>query len=138
MGKQLNTREKAAIFGIIGGLLMLIVGVTGAATWQTIGELVESFIGNDSLNIVFQILVLIGGLGGLIVILGGLLLWSKKDNVKFGKLLITLGAGFGLIGLIILVVLTVLGDNSGSELYGVLGIGFIGLIFSIVARQKAE
>jgi len=138
MGKQMTNREKAAIYAIIGGILMLIVGVTGAGAWQTIGELVESFIENDSLNIVFQVLVLIGGLGGLIVILGGLLIKSKKDNVKFGKLLITLGAGFGLIGLIILVVLTVLGDNPGSELYGVLGIGFIGLIFSIAARQKAE
>ncbi len=73
-----------------------------------------------------------------IVILGGLLIKSKKDNVKFGKLLITIGAGFGLIGLIIFVVLTIMGDDPTAGLFGVLGIGFIGLIFSIVARQKAE
>ena len=144
MTKELTNNEKAGYIGIVGGVLMLLAGVTGAAAWTALGELTTQIIGNDSLNLVFQILALVGSLGGIVVILGGLMITgkimkAKKDKaVSSGKLLITLGAGFGLIGLIIFIILALLGDNPGIAIFTALGIGMIGLIMSIIARQKAQ
>ena len=133
----MTNNEKAGIIAMVGGVLMLVAGVTGAAAWENIGELAQGIVGNDSLNLVFQVLVILGGLGGLIVILGGLL-FRKKDKVKFGKALITIGAGFGLIGLVIFMILALMGEEMVATLVGALGIGFIGLILSIVARKKVR
>ncbi len=133
MGK-LKTNRRAGIIALIGGVLMLIAGVTGASTWAKIGDIAIDITGLESLGIVFQILVLIGSLGGIIVILGGLVL---QKAVTPAKIMITLGAGFGIIGLIIFVVVTMIGDNPALNFISAIGLGFIGLILSIVARQKA-
>ncbi|MFW6072409.1 MAG: hypothetical protein ACOC6U_02790 [Thermoplasmatota archaeon] len=113
---------------------MLIAGVTGASTWREIGDIAIDITGVQSLGIVFQVLVLIGSLGGLVVIVGGLIL---QKSVTSGKILITIGAGFGIIGLIIFLVVTFMGDNPAANFISAIGLGFIGLILTIVARQKA-
>lgn len=136
MGNMTNN-EKAGVIAIVGGILMLIAGVTGAATWEKLGELAQDVTGNSDLNIVFQVLALLGSLGGLIVIVGGLL-FRKKDKVKVGKLLITIGAGFGLIGLIIFLVLAFMGDEMVATVLGALSLGFVGLVLSIAARMKVR
>ncbi len=145
MGKRkMTNNEKAGFIAIIGGILMLLAGITGAATWAALGTLTEGIIGNDSLNLVFQILALLGSLGGLVIILGGLMIHGKyfkmkKDKrVKIGKLFITLGAGMGVIGLIIFLVLALFSTDPAGNIFGAIGFGFIGLILTIVARQKTK
>lgn len=144
MARKMTNNEQAGLIAIIGGILMLLAGVTGAATWTALGDLTEQIIGNDSLNLVFQILALLGSLGGLLVMLGGLMIHGKyikmkKDKrVKFGKLLITIGAGMGVIGLIIFLVLALLGSNPAGNILGAVGLGFIGLVMTIIARMKAK
>lgn len=136
MGKKgMTENEKASIIAIIGGVLMLIAGVTGAAAWQTISDIAIELTGIEILGLVFGILVLLGSLGGLLVIVGGVLIRNKK-RVGPGKGLITVGAGFGLIGLIIFIILTIV-EGEIPFLTG-LSIGFVGLILSISARQKAQ
>lgn len=122
------------MIAVVGGVLMLIAGVTGASTWREIGDIAIDITGVQSLGIVFQVLVLIGSLGGLVVIVGGLIL---QKSVTSGKILITIGAGFGIIGLIIFLVVTFMGDNPAANFISAIGLGFIGLILTIVARQKA-
>lgn len=142
--RRRSQNEKAGIVGIIGGILMLIAGVTGAATWASIGEQAESITGITALGTVFQVLVALGSLGGLLVILGCLFIgWQiikirTKNRVKLGKILISIGAGFGLLGLIIFIVLTALGEDPFGNFLGAIGIGFVGLLCSIYARQKAH
>jgi hypothetical protein len=131
-----ETNKTAGMLAILGGLFMLIAGLTGAATWQHLGDLAIDITGIDALGIVFQILVVMGSLGGLLVILGGLLL--RADKVGGGKALITIGAGMGIIGLLIFLIVTLLGDDPGGSLIGAMGIGFVGLILTIVARMKAQ
>ncbi|MFP4051509.1 MAG: hypothetical protein ACLFVB_07205 [Thermoplasmata archaeon] len=126
--------RKAGMIAVVGGVLMLIAGVTGASTWREIGDIAIDITGVQSLGIVFQVLVLIGSLGGLVVIVGGLIL---QKSVTSGKILITIGAGFGIIGLIIFLVVTFMGDNPAANFISAIGLGFIGLILTIVARQKA-
>lgn len=143
MRRDSKDNETAGLIGIIGGVLMLIGGVTGAANWAKLGEIVIEATGQEYLAIVFQILVLIGSLGGLIVIVGGLLIHEKimkgdqKTRVTTGIILITIGAGFGLIGLIIFLVVTFMGKDPVINFLAGFGLGFIGLLMTIVARYKA-
>ncbi len=143
--KKLTNNEQAGLIAMIGGILMLLAGITGAATWAALGDMAENVIGNDSFNIVFQVLALVGSLGGLVIIFGGLIIHGKyikikkKDQrVKIGKLFITLGAGMGVIGLIIFLVLAIFTDDPAGNIFGAVGLGLIGLILTIIARQKTK
>ncbi len=142
--KKLTNNEQAGLIAIIGGILMLLAGMTGAATWAALGDLAFEITGNSSLNIVFQVLALMGSLGGLLVILGGLFIHGqyikmKKDKrVKTGKFFITIGAGMGIVGLIIFLVLTLFSDDPAGNILGAVGLGFIGLILTMIARQKTK
>ena len=140
----LTNNEKAGLIAIIGGIFMLLAGITGAATWAALGNLIVDITGNNDMKLPFQILALIGSLGGLIIILGGLMIHGKyikmkKDKrVKVGKIFITLGAGMGVIGLIIFLVLALFSADPAGNIFGAVGIGFVGLILTIVARQKTR
>jgi hypothetical protein len=139
-----SQNEKCGMVGMVGGILMMIAGVTGAATWGNIGEQAMDITGIKALGTVFQVLVALGSLGGLLVILGSIFIgWriiniKTKNRVKSGKLMITIGAGFGLFGLLIFLLLTMLGDDPMGNFLGAIGIGFVGLVCSIYARQKSH
>ena len=127
--------KKAMQLAVVAGILLLISGVSGAAAWSTVEDFVtENISDSDAIQMVFVVLILIASLGGLIVILGGAMIGKKK--VGPGKALITLGAGLGLIGLIVSVVV---GLMEGSiVIFGFFAIGGVGLILSIIARAMAE
>ena len=120
---------------IIAGILLLIAGISGLATWETIKYFVTTHVADNSVvQIVFAILIFIASLGGISVIIGGLLI--GKNKVGTGKFIITLGAGLGLIGLIFsLAVAYIEGDFTVGSFFS---IGMIGLILSIVARVRAK
>ena len=130
-----SRNKKAMIIAIIAGILLLIAGINGIATWETIKDFVLDNIGeNEVIEIIFVILILIASLGGLAVIIGGLLF--GKDKVRTGKLLIALGAGLGIIGLIVSIVIAIYEE---SPIIGsFFSIGAIGLIMSIIARMIAK
>jgi hypothetical protein len=131
MGKN-STAMKIAIFA---GILLLISGINGIATWETIKNFVITTIADHFIiQVIFAILLFIASLGGISVIAGGLLI--GKGKVGTGKFLILLGAGLGLIGLIIAIYI---GYTEGSLTIGsFFSIGVIGLILSIVARLLAK
>ena len=130
------SRNKAAMgVAIVAGLLLLIEGVSGFATWTTIKEFVTNNVtDNEIVLYIFVILILIASLGGIAVIIGGLLI--GKNKVKTGKFIIALGTGLGLIGLIVSIII---GVSEGSfTLNSLITLGAIGLILSIVARMMAK
>ncbi len=120
---------------IVAGTLLLIAGVSGAATWQAIKEFVASqFPGNEILEIIFVILIFIASLGGIAVIIGGLLIGKKK--IGTGRTFILLGAGMGIIGLIFS---SIVAYSEGNLTLGsFLSIGTIGIVLSIAARMIAK
>jgi hypothetical protein len=130
-----NKNTQAMIIAIIAGLLLLISGLSGLAAWETIKDFVLEHVGDHEIfQIVFVILLFIASLGGIAVIIGGLLI--GKNKVGTGKFIIALGAGIGLIGLIISLVIGYM-ENS-LTLEGFLSIGAIGIILSIIARMIAK
>jgi hypothetical protein len=120
---------------VVAGILLLIAGVNGILTWETIKVFVTTHImDNTIVQFVFAILIFIASLGGLAVIVGGILIGKKKLHT--GKFLITLGAGLGLIGLIVSIIISII---EGSFTIGAfLSIGMVGLLLSIVARAIAK
>ena len=133
--KMASKSSQAMGIAIIAGILLLIAGISGAATWQAISDFVEDqFPGNEILEIVFVILIFIASLGGIAVIIGGLLIGKKKT--KTGRLLILLGAGMGIIGLIFSIIVAY--SEGNLTIGSFLSIGMIGIILSIAARMIAK
>jgi hypothetical protein len=128
-----NTQAMGIAF--IAGILLIIGGISGLATWETIKDFVTTHIADNSIiQIVFAILIFIASLGGLSVIAGGLLI--GKNKIGLGKFIIALGAGLGLIGLIFSLIVTYIEGN--FTIGSFFSIGVIGLILSIVARKLAK
>jgi len=134
--KNMSSKStQAMVIAMIAGILLLIAGVSGAATWQAIRDFVASqFPGNEFLDIVFVILIFIASLGGIAVIIGGILI--GKNKIGIGRTFILLGAGMGIIGLIFSIIIAY---NEGNLTIGsFLSIGMIGIILSIAARIIAK
>lgn len=126
------TKTKSAmILALLAGILLLISGISGLATWETIKNFVtENIIDNTIVQFVFAILIFIASLGGLSVIAGGILI--GKNKIRTGKFLILLGAGMGLVGLIFTVAVAYV--EGSLTLGSFFSIGTIGLVLSIIAR----
>ena len=131
--KLLSNREQAMYLGIFGGVLMLIAGASGAATWNTIGDAAVEITGSDSVALTFAILVMLASLGGLLVMIGALM-FKKRKRVKIGKILIIIGAGCGVLGLIVLAILSLV----NGDYFFFTGLDFIGLVLAIFARKKVR
>jgi len=132
MGSKKST---AMIIAIIAGILLIISGISGMATWTTIKDFVTMHVvDNEIIQIVFAVLIFIASLGGLSVIIGGVLI--GKNKIGLGKLFITLGAGLGLIGLIFSILVVFSQDS--LTLGSFFSVGMLGLILSIVARMLAK
>ena len=129
------SRNKQAMFiALIAGILLLVSGLSGFATWETIKEFVTQHVtDNKIVQIVFAVLIFIASLGGIAVIIGGLLI--GKDKVRTGKFFIMLGAGLGLIGLIFSIIIAY--KEESLRIGSFLSVGVIGLILSIIARMVA-
>lgn len=127
------------ILALISGILLIIGGVTGSVGLYGLLPWIASVLGLPpeiltTINLVLLVLGFIASLGGIAVIIGALLV--AKERIRTGKLLITLGAGMGLIGFI-LFVLTMY--QSGASIASILPIIYstpelLGGILSILAR----
>ena len=130
-----SKKSMAMIIAIVAGILLIISGISGMATWETIKNyVINNVTDNEIVQIVFAILIFIASLGGLSVIIGGLLI--GKNKIGLGKLFITLGAGLGIIGLIFSIIVAFTEDS--LTLGSFFSIGMLGLILSIVARMLAK
>ena len=126
-----SKNSSAMIIAFLAGILLLISGISGLATWETIKNFVtQNIIDNTIVQFIFAILIFIASLGGLSVIAGGILI--GKNKIRTGKFLIMLGAGMGLIGLIFTVAVAYV--EGSLTLGSFFSIGTIGLVLSIIAR----
>jgi hypothetical protein len=130
-----SQNSTAMVIAIVAGILLLIAGVTGVATWETIKQFVNvHFVDNIIVQYIFIVLIFIASLGGISVIAGGLLI--GKNKVGIGKLFIILGVGIGIIGLIFS---SYVAYKEGNLTIGSFcSVGAIGIILSIVARFVAK
>jgi len=132
----MKTKNRKAVgIAIVAGILLLIAGVNGVATWEIVKNFVTAYIvDNYIVHIIFAILIFIASLGGISVIIGALLI--GKNKILIGKFVIAIGAGLGLIGLIFTLIVAYAEENLTVSSF--FSIGAIGLILSIVARALAK
>ena len=94
----------------------------------------------EVVTLILNVLVYIAGLGGIAVVIGGILFLMNR--IGTGKFIIGLGAGIGLIGLIIMLVEAVMAGGVEALLDVVTlisqSIAWIGVILSIIARRTVS
>ncbi|HLE97848.1 MAG TPA: hypothetical protein VI997_10795 [Candidatus Thermoplasmatota archaeon] len=135
----------ASRLAYVAGVLLIVSGAGGGAGLVKLAvSIVLSVLGPGAnralvLGVVFVglLLAFLASLGGVTVILGGWVV--RRHSRRAGAFLIALGAGVGLLGLILHAVALVWGG--GSVLRWLLGVGTslggVGILLSVVARRVA-
>jgi len=131
---------------IAGGILMILGSVIGSISFfETIFGYLSAEIGEtiaNVLSIVLQVLAYIAMGGGISVIVGALIV--SMNHYRLGKFIIGIGAGMGLIGLIIFIITSLIQGVIVAELIGIIlnilhgSYGFLGVILTIIARMKLK
>jgi len=138
--------KKWILLCIIGGILMIISSVVGSiAFFETLFDLIEADVGEDVAKIVSLVIQILGYVamgGGISVIIGALIV--AMDHYRLGKLMIGIGAGMGLISLIIFFISGIFEGSIVEDVEGIVsGIvhgsyGFLGILLTIIARIKLK
>ena len=133
----------SVVLALIGGFLLFQVSWIGSIGFiADIAIYAQTYFpaAAEAITLVLSILLYIASLGGIAVIIGGLLI--AINRIGTGKFVIGLGAGVGLIGLIIMLVEAYLagGIAALTEILTLISqsIAWIGVILSIVARNRAK
>lgn len=131
------------VLALIGGFLLFQVGWVGSIGFiADIAVYAQTYFPAvaEVITLVLTILLYISSLGGIAVIIGGLLIAISR--IGTGKFVIGLGAGIGLVGLIIMLVEAYLagGVAALTEILTLISqsIAWIGVILSIIARNRAK
>lgn len=116
---------------------MIIGSVAGdVSVYRMIFDFASDHLTED-LSTVFSIVLAVLGLiaagGGFTVLAGTGVIASGHSWV--GKFIIGLGAGMGIIGLIIILVTGSLSGNPANRIFSI-GPGFVGVLLTIFARLK--
>ncbi|MBD3214847.1 MAG: hypothetical protein GF311_19705 [Candidatus Lokiarchaeota archaeon] len=139
--------KKWIVLCIIGGILMIIGSVVGDVTFFT---MVFSILEDANpglapiLNLVLRIFTYIALGGGASVIIGSVIVAIGQYGI--GKFIISLGAGMGLIGLIVYLISGIYAGTLSAELLIWMlslislngGFGFLGVILTIIGRFKLK
>ena len=134
MSEEEGKGKTGFFFCILGGILLIISGSSG-----NIGFLKEiaNILNSVVIAYIITVLGIIASLGGISVIAGTIIAYYGRK--RLGKFIIGLGAGMGLIGLIINILLTVLSAGI-SGLIGIFAslstISGFGILLSIFGRMK--
>ncbi len=120
---------------------MMLAGISG--TIQLMGE--RLLTNGDAMDptammtveIVTGMLVLLTGLGGIGIIVGGIILTTRR--VYVGRILVALFTGMGVLGLVLNLAQLVMVGTLAMDLMHQVGqsLGWIGAIFAIIARTVA-
>ena len=136
-----KVRNKIAFpLAIISGILLLVGGFSNSGQlWTDVKGYALEYAPENAHTIISYIIlfmIFFAVLGGISVILGGLLI--RGDKAGFGKFLIMLGAGMGIIGLAITIVVATKQGTEDAVVISLQSITGIGIILSIAARMIAK
>jgi hypothetical protein len=128
----ISTKRNIIAFclAIISSFFLFLSGTTGVNHWMKIEEIITSYIAFQFINVIFIVILIVASLGGISVLIGGILLLKKKQLL--GNLLITLGAGAGLIGFLFNILISILTLNFSISSY--LSYSSIGIFFALFAK----
>ena len=121
----------------LGGILMILGSVTGdVSIYRMVFDIASDYLNGDFaplFAVVLSILGFIASGGGFTVIVGTGLI--AKGYNWIGKFVVGLGAGMGIVGLLILVANGIISGNLLGRIFPV-GPGFAGVLLTILSRLK--
>jgi hypothetical protein len=129
------------ILSVIAGVLLIISGTRGPfGIYEAVVQSLPLVTGDPLIlsiaGYVALIFISLASLGGFTVILGGFLVY--KNHVKAGKLAMSIGAGVGILSLI-LIAFTIAVSRDWSIITSEHSpVGWTGLILAFVARTIAK
>lgn len=131
----------ATALAIVAGSLLIISGEKGPpGIYNLIIEKLKILIDDQFIlsiaNTIGTILIIISSLGGFAVITGGLLI--SKEKVFFGKILIALGAGFGIINFLFLAITLIRTQELALVIAKHSIFGWLGITLSLISRTIAK
>ena len=145
----MKIKKKWVIITILGGVLMILGTASGLNLFPFLLQLYDSYgipyvrrvAGRNItmvLAVILRIILIIMAGGGISVIIGSILVLIHLH--KFGRLLIILGSGMGLIGSIIFIMWNITFARSPAFFFLglLLDIYFIGVILTIIGRKKMK
>jgi len=138
--------KKWIILCIIGGILIFVSSIVGSASFFTlIFSYASDILGPDSaaiFSLILQIFTYIALGGGISVIIGAIIV--ALGTYGIGKFIIGLGAGMGLIGLIIFIITSIITGSIIADITGLVvsiingSYGFLGVILTIISRMRLK
>ena len=132
--------RRAVLMATAAGVLLIVAGFSGGTGLLQLGDrLAREYLPADiavTAHLAITILVFIAGLGGVAVLLGGIF-WSRKW-ARTGTVFVTLGAGVGALGLLLMLAVSLLSGRAAGFLLWLLGPAGLGVVLSILARREAK
>ncbi len=135
--------QKAVFLAFLSGILFLLTSwYASTDLWETVTDWASDEYPDyeDYIKIFLLVILFLASLGGITVILGGILI--NKERLTLGKFLIAIGAGVGLISVIILFVTLGMSEGfvDGTEIFfeNFLPLQWLAIIFAIFARRYTK
>jgi hypothetical protein len=125
-----NKNTLAFWLAMLSSILLFISGTTGAAHWTEIKNIILTYFNLQWINLLLVLAVTIASLGALAVFAGGMLILKKK--VIWGRILIYLGSGAGIISFIFNFFVSFISAN--LSIYSYLSFSSLGVIFALLAQ----
>lgn len=131
--------RKAARLAFVAGLLLVLANTTGGSFLLPLGDqLAQTYLPADvarPVHLAISVVLFVAGLGGLAALAGGWL--YRRGSGLLGNLLVDLGAGTGLLGLLLMLAVAALSGELRGLLLWLLGPAGLGVLLSILARREA-
>lgn len=129
--------KKWLIVCALAGILMIVGSVAGDVTvYRMIFDFASDYLIEDISTVFSMVLAMLGLIasgGGFTVLAGTGVIASGHSWA--GKFIVGLGAGMGIIGLIVVLVIGVLSGTLADRILST-GPGFVGVLLTIIARLK--
>ena len=143
--------KKWILLTLIGGVLMIIGSAVGSiAFYEFLYNVVSDYVAEDLKPLISVILAIISFLaaGGGYTVIAGLILVMLKQY-RLGRIIISFGTGFGLIGIIVYITYYIVNATGIitnptilaylTQIYGLFsfnsGFGFAGTILAVIGRM---
>ncbi|MFX1351239.1 MAG: hypothetical protein ACFFA1_03360 [Promethearchaeota archaeon] len=143
MGEEKPSNFPSLVLATIAGIILIVSRTTGSlGFYETILNYIAAQFGGEVaivISYVLWALSIIASLGGFAVIIGGILI--HRGRVTTGRFIISIGAGMGIIGLLVEIGSAAL--QGWTSLVGLIfamtqSLSWIGIILSIVASLIAR
>lgn len=143
MGKDKPSNIPSLVLAVIAGILLIVSRTTGSlGFYETVLSYISAQFGGTVavvISYVLWALSILASLGGIAVIVGGILIYRSRTTT--GRLVISIGAGMGIIGLLVEIGSAAL--QGWTSLVGLMlamtqSLSWIGILLSIAASLLAR